>query len=60
LKTGNSQVTLIASTATEIPNRIAVFTDDGVSSPWSGTSSVVAAANAGGKEYFRGVALSPR
>ncbi len=60
LKTGSSQVTLIATTAAEIPNRIAVFTDDGVSNPWNGTSSVVAVASAGGTEYFRGVALSPR
>ena len=50
--------TLIASTA-ETANRVAVFTDDAVSSPWAGTVSVVVAAPAGGVEYFRGIALSP-
>jgi hypothetical protein len=50
--------TLIASTA-ETANRVAVFTDDGVSSPWAGTVNVVAAAPAGGVEYFRGIALPP-
>ena len=57
IKTGPNQATLIA-TSVEVPTRIAVFTDDGVSSPWSGTSRVVAAAN-GGQSFFRGVALSP-
>lgn len=57
IQTGPDQVTLIATTI-ETPTRIAVFTDDGVTSPWNGTSRVIAVANAG-LESFRGVALSP-
>jgi hypothetical protein len=54
--------TIIASTA-ETTNRIAVFTDDGVSSPWAGSVNVVAvAAPPAGLlpvEFFRGIALPP-
>jgi hypothetical protein len=56
LKVG-STATLVA-TSVEVPTRIVVFTDDGVSVPWSGTARVVAAAN-GGQSFYRGVALSP-
>ena len=47
-------VTLMATTAENSPNRIVVFTDDGVSAPVSG-AVITAAANT----TFRGVAVSP-
>lgn len=51
--------TLIGSTA-ETLNRIAVFTDDGVSSPWAGTVNVIATApGPTSVEFFRGLALPP-
>jgi hypothetical protein len=55
VKVGSTAM-LIGTTA-EAGNRIAVFTDDGVSTPWAGTVRVVATAAAANKEFFRGVAL---
>jgi hypothetical protein len=49
--------TLVA-TSVETPTRIIVFTDDGVSSPWTGTSRVIAVGN-DTQMLYRGVALAP-